>query len=98
MAEFGKKGKVQPMFDSSVDVNDNTALHYACCGAKHDTIALLMEKYGAVPVTKRNAHKQLPIHLLFESDDVSDREGIEYVESVYRLIGAHPIELFEEDA
>ena len=50
----------------------NTALHYACLGAKYDTIALLLEKYDAVSVSKRNAQKKLPIELLWESNAVED--------------------------
>jgi ankyrin repeat protein len=74
----------------AVDDKDNTALHYACSGTKYDTIALLLEKYNAISVSKRNAHKKLPIDLLFESSDVLDRESTEYTESVFRLLGAYP--------
>ncbi len=31
---------------NAVDSQGNTALHYACRGAKHFTVALLLEKYG----------------------------------------------------
>ena len=68
----------------------NTALHCACRAAKYDTIALLLEKYDAVSVSKRNAQNKLPIELLWESNSVSDREDIEYTESVFRLLQAHP--------
>ena len=75
----------------AVDGEGNTALHLACRGAKHDTIALLLEKYDAVSVSKRNAHGELPIDLLWESiSAVGDRESIEYTESVYRLLKAYP--------
>ena len=73
-----------------VDRQGNTALHYACCGAKYDTIALLLEKYGAISVSKRNAHKKLPIDLLWESNEVLDRESVEYTESVFRPLRIHP--------
>ena len=72
------------------DFDDNTALHYACHGANHAIIALLTEKYGAISVSKRNAHGQLPIDLLFASREVSDREGVEYTESIFRLLRAYP--------
>jgi hypothetical protein len=62
----------------------NTALHYACLGAKYETITLLLEKYDAISVSKRNTHKKLPIDLLWESNEVLDREGVEYTESVFR--------------
>ncbi len=72
------------------DLDDNTALHYACRGANHAIIALLSEKYGAISVSKRNAHNQLPIDLLFASREVSDRESVEYTESIFRLFRAYP--------
>eukprot|EP00984_Skeletonema_dohrnii_P023523 scaffold12609_cov132-Skeletonema_dohrnii-CCMP3373.AAC.8 len=73
----------------TVDYHNNTVLHYACRGAKHDTIVLLLEKYEAVSVSKRNAHKKLPIDILFESSDV-DRDSVEYTDSVFRLLKAYP--------
>ena len=36
------------------------------------------------------AQKKLPIDLLFESNEVLDRESIEYTESVFRLLKAYP--------
>jgi ankyrin repeat protein len=72
------------------DFDDNTVLHYACRGAQYKTIALLLDRYGAVSVSKRNANNQLPIDLLLESNVVSDREGIEYTESIFRLLRAYP--------
>ncbi len=74
----------------AVDKHSNTALHYACRGAKYDTIALLLESFGAVSVSKQNADKKLPIDLLWESDAVEGRESIEYTESVYQLVKAYP--------
>ena len=74
----------------SLDEKGNTALHHACFGAKHDTIALLLEEYDAVSVSKRNAHDKLPTELLWESGAVLDRESIEYTESVFLLLKAYP--------
>jgi len=74
----------------TVDYDNNTVLHYACRGAKHDTIALLLEKYEAVSVSKRNAQNKLPIDILFESSDVLDRDSVEYTDSVFRLLKAYP--------
>eukprot|EP00574_Skeletonema_japonicum_P012914 CAMPEP_0201737164 /NCGR_PEP_ID=MMETSP0593-20130828/41658_1 /ASSEMBLY_ACC=CAM_ASM_000672 /TAXON_ID=267983 /ORGANISM="Skeletonema japonicum, Strain CCMP2506" /LENGTH=304 /DNA_ID=CAMNT_0048231079 /DNA_START=50 /DNA_END=964 /DNA_ORIENTATION=- len=74
----------------AVDRTGNTALHYACRGAKYETIAILLDKYDAVSVSKQNAQKKLPIDLLWESNKVSERESIEYTESVYRLLKAYP--------
>ena len=75
---------------NATDDNGNTALHYACGGARHDTIALFLEKYDAISVSKRNAHNKLPIDFLFESNEVLDRESVEYTESIFRLLKAYP--------
>eukprot|EP00985_Skeletonema_marinoi_P000356 scaffold126_cov142-Skeletonema_marinoi.AAC.12 len=72
------------------DFDNNTALHYACRGAKYESIALLLEKYDAVSVSKRNAQNKLPIDLLWESNEMLDRESVEYTESVFRLLKAYP--------
>ena len=72
------------------DRDGNTALHYACRAAKYDTMALLLEKFDAVSVSKRNADKKLPIDLLWESNSVEDRGSLEYTESVFRLLKAYP--------
>jgi hypothetical protein len=74
----------------ALDFDDNTALHYACRGANHAIIALLLDKYGSMSVSKRNTNNQLPIHLLLESNEVSNREDIKYTESIYRLLRANP--------
>ena len=73
----------------ALDRDRNTALHCACSGAKYDTIALLLGKYDAVSVSKRNAQYKLPIELLWESDQV-DRESVEYTDSIFWLLKAHP--------
>ena len=57
---------------------------------KYDTISLLLEKFGAASVSKRNAHKKLSIDLLWESNEVQDRESVEYTEIVFRLLKAYP--------
>jgi ankyrin repeat protein len=76
---------------TAVDGGGNTALHLACRGAKYDTIALLLEKYNAVSVSQSNVCNKLPIHLLLESNAVTDREeDIKYTESIFRLLRAYP--------
>ena len=76
---------------TAVDRMGNTALHHACRGAKYDTIALLLEKYGAVSVSQGNALNKLPIYLLFESNAVVDRaDNTKYLESVFQLLRANP--------
>eukprot|EP00984_Skeletonema_dohrnii_P005574 scaffold1968_cov89-Skeletonema_dohrnii-CCMP3373.AAC.1 len=74
----------------AVDREGNTALHLACHCARHEIIGLLLDQYDAISVSKRNAHKKLPIDLLWESNDVLDRESTEYTESVFRLLKAYP--------
>ena len=74
----------------SVDKDGNTAFHLACRYAKYETIMLLLEKYDGVSVSKRNAHGELPINLLWKSNAVEDRESVEYTESVFRLLKAYP--------
>ncbi len=75
---------------TAVDRMGNTALHLACRGAKHDTIALLLEKYGAVSVSQSNALNKLPVHLLFESNSVNRADDTKYLESVFQLLRAYP--------
>jgi len=76
---------------TTVDREWNTVLHFACRGANHAIIALLLDKYGSMSVSKRNTHKQLPIELLLENtNEVSNEESVEYTESIYRLLRAYP--------
>jgi ankyrin repeat protein len=75
---------------SYVDKDGNTAIHHACRGAKHETIALLLKRYHGVSISTRNLQEKLPIELLFESSKVVDRESVQYMESVFRLLRAHP--------
>lgn len=45
----------------------------------------------AVSVSQSNAYKKLPIHLLFESDAVANREDdTKYLEIVFQLLRANP--------
>ena len=81
---------LDPTSIRATDFDDNTTLHYACRGANHVIIALLLDKYGSMSVSKRNTHKQLPIDLLFASEAVSDKESVEYTDSIYRLMKAYP--------
>ena len=74
----------------ALDGDGNTVLHYACRGAKYGTIALLLEKYDAASVSKTNAQGKLPVDLLWDSNEVEDRESLEYTESVFRLLKAYP--------
>ena len=51
---------------------------------------MLLEKYDAVSTSKQNADGKLPLHILIESNEVVDRESIEYTESIFRLPRAYP--------
>ena len=53
-----------------LDATTLEAVDYACLSAKYETIALLLDKYDAVSVSKRNAEGKLPIEVLWESDEV----------------------------
>ena len=81
---------LDPLTLCAVDRDGNTALHLACLDARHDTIAMLLQKYDAASVSKTNAHGKLPIDLLWDSNAVYDRESNEYVGSVFQLLRANP--------
>ena len=82
---------LDPTTLDSLDRGGNTALHYACQGAKYRTIALLLEKYQCASVSKANANKKLPINLLWESSEVIDRDSMDYMDSVFCLLKAYPM-------
>ena len=67
--------------------------HYACRDANNAIIALLLDKYGSMSVSKRK-QSQLPIDLLLENNEryneLRDEESVEYIESIYRLLMAYP--------
>ena len=76
---------------SIADSKGNTALHYACLDANYEIIALLLENYGPLSVSKRNLEGKLPLQLLlFETDSVGNRESTRYTDSVFRLLRAFP--------
>jgi ankyrin repeat protein len=75
---------------TTVDREGNTALHYACRDANHAIIALLLDKYGSISVSKRNTYGQLPIDLLLENNEFCDEESVKYTESIYQLLRANP--------
>ncbi len=73
------------------DLEGNTALHLACRSAKCEIIAILLDKHGAVSVSKQNRNGKLPIELLlFETDADLDRQSTMYTDSIFRLVRAHP--------
>ncbi len=83
----------------AVDYEGNTALHYACRSANYEAIALLLEKYDAVSVSKRNAEGKLPIEILWEKEEEDEdedsfydsfEESVENTEYVFRLLRAYP--------
>ena len=84
---------LDPTTLQGVDNVHNTALHYACHEAKYDLIAMLLENYDSVSVSKRNTYGKLPIEVLLESNKIIDRECVEYIDCVFRLLKAHPLTL-----
>lgn len=75
----------------AVDYGDNNILHYACRGANLGILSMLLKTYSDLPASKRNQDGQLPIHVLWESEKIIDRECIDYVESVFLLLKAFPV-------
>ncbi len=49
-------------------------------GAKCQATSMLLDKFDAMSVSKRNAQNKLPIELLWKSKAVEDRESIEYTD------------------
>ena len=82
----------------ATDRDGDTPLHCACRGAKYGTIALLLEKYGAELVATRNAQGKLPIDLFWRSEEVGDRESVEYIGSVFQFLKAYPEIVMNFDA
>ena len=70
----------------------NTPLHYACRGAKCDTVRALLGKQEHIAfVSKRNDDEKLPIHLLCDARKLGlpnkvDTESIEYTEALWLLL------------
>ena len=81
---------------SIVDFKGNAAFHHACRSANYEAINLILEKYDAVSVSNRNSDGMLPIELLLlESNSAVNRNGTEYVESIFNLVRAHPQTLMD---
>ena len=70
----------------AVDKAGNTVLHYACRGAKYDTIALLLEKYDAASVSKRNNNGKFPIELLWERLNSAEHRRDFFIGSLVNLL------------
>jgi len=80
------------------DNQGNTPLHYACRGAKHDVIALLVERYSSAAVAMRNTNEHLPIELLLASNHGHiEQESANYVNSIFLLLRANPDILTNDD-
>ena len=93
---YGTVGVVKflvELFDGCLnlcDEDNNSPLHYACIGVNCDVVKYLLAKQTAA-VSERNADDELPIHLLCDcGEDLDIRESPEYVETIWRLLQAHP--------
>lgn len=63
-------------------------LHLACLGGKCNLVNYILER-GVYGTSSRNVDGKLPIQLLmFDAD--CDRDSLEYVEAVGRLLSAYP--------
>ena len=75
---------------NNVDTNDDSPLHYACRGGNLGIVKYLLER-NAPSVSDRNKKNKLAIHLLFEcGENMLDRDSLEYVETIHRLLLANP--------
>ena len=74
----------------AVDHENNTPLHYACNSPNYEAISLLLEKYDAVSISKRNTEGKLPIEVLWEYNELARGTSTEQTESVFRLLRAYP--------
>ena len=70
------------------DKRGNCALHYACLAGKCDIINYLLEQ-SSHGVSSRNLDGKLPIQLLLY-DAECDRDNLEYMGAVHRLLFAYP--------
>ena len=77
------------------DVNGNSPLHCACLVGNCGVIKYLLERHVR-SISEGNAANKLPIHLLLCDcgEDTVDRESPEYLETIWRLLLAHPETLF----
>ena len=73
-----------------LDINERLPLHIACFGGRCNVITCILDqsKYG---LTMRDISKQTPIDLLLLRGRC-DRDSMEYVEAVRRLLQAAPID------
>lgn len=72
------------------DGQGNLALHHVSLVGYCDVINYILEEsdYGA---TKQNVDKKLPVQLLLYDSDCN-RNSLEYVESIFRLLRVDPVE------
>jgi len=75
-----------------LDVNKDSILHYACRGGNCEVVKYLLDEQSP-HVTKCNADKKLPIHLLCESGASTD--SLEQTDTIYRLLLAYPETVIE---
>ena len=75
---------------NNVDAKNNSPFHYACRRGNCDVVNYLLE--ANVPsVSERNNEKKLAINLLFEcGENILDRDSLEYIETIHRLLLANP--------
>ena len=69
------------------DANKDSIFHYACRGGNCEVVKYLLDEQSP-HITKRNADKKLPIHLMCESEASSD--SLEHADTIFRLLLAYP--------
>ncbi len=97
--EFSSAGVVEYLLElddralNQCDTKNDTALHFACRGGNCSVVTYLLKR-NVPAVSERNLDNKLPIELLFEAgEDKIDRDGTEFVETVWLLLLANPMAL-----
>jgi hypothetical protein len=79
------------------DSKKNSTLHYACRGGNCGAVKYLLERHVS-SASERNGNGDLPFHLLCNTgEDKVDRESLEYVDTIWRLLLAFPITVHSFD-
>jgi len=76
-------------FLNHFDSGRNSPLHYACLGGNCRTVTYLLER-NVPSVSEPNNDGKLPFHLLCETEGQVDRDSLEYVDTIWQLLLAHP--------
>ena len=76
-------------FLNHCDTNKDAPLHHACQGGNCGVVKLLLDR-NVPSVSERNDDGKLPFHLLCEASAQVDSNSLDYVETIWQLLLAHP--------